>query len=322
MRTTSVPQTYRTDIGQIDVARLKTEISMVGVAGLITKLRPSGAEMKGLCPLHHEQTPSFFVNEAKGTFHCFGCGAGGDVIRFVQLVGKRSFLESCEWLVGSEWTCPPDVRISVADAMAKRQTNVRRAKAEWRQGVSTTGTVVDTYLTSRGIGGNVPGCIRHSWVPRFWHADGTEGPREPAMIAACQDADGSVNGIQRLFLDKEGRKARRGSPRLCLGQIRGSALRLGPIRPEIMLAQSVEDALSLTRMFPGATVWAALGDSNLGHVVLPAEVRSVALCGDADGPGRAAVEAAQGAYQALGIAVRTLFPRVGKDFNEELLHHA
>jgi phage/plasmid primase-like uncharacterized protein len=319
MRATSVPRNYRTDTGQIDIARLKQDVSIVQIAGMVTKLKPAGTQLKGLCPLHHEHTASFFVSEARGLYHCFGCGRGGDVIDLVRRIGGRSFVESCEWLVGSERTCPPEARISVAEARAKRQANIHRAKVEWHRGIPIQGTVVEDYLTSRGIIGRVPGCIRHSWVPRYWRDDGSEGSREPALIAACQDVSGKVVGIQRTFLDSEGRKARRGSPRLSLGQIRGSALRFGPVRPEIMLAQSVEDALSLTRMFPGETVWAALGDANLAHVALPEEVRSVMLCGDTDEPGRAAVERAQEAYETIGINVRALFPRAGKDFNSELL---
>lgn len=323
MPKSSIPSCYKTETGQIDVARLKRDVSITKVAGLITKLARSGTEMKGLCPLHEEQTASFYANDAKGVFYCHGCGRGGDVIAFVQEVGGRSFLESCEWLMGSSSFCPPEQRYPVAQATAIRQINVHRAKAEFRRGVAIEGTVVQAYLFNRGLAGQVPGCIRHSWVPRFWHDDGSEGPREPAMIAAVQDVDGSVVGIQRTFLDKEGRKARRGSARLSLGQIRGGALRLGPVRPEIMLTQGVEDGLALTRMFVGATVWAALGDGNLAHVALPRHVRSVTLCGDADDAGRTAVQRAKEAYEALGIAVKVLFPRAGKDFNEEwLLLHA
>ncbi len=319
MRATSVPRNYRTDTGQIDIARLKLDVSIVQIAGMVTKLKPAGTEMKGLCPLHHEHTASFFVSEARGLYHCFGCGRGGDVIDLVRRIGGRSFVESCEWLVGSERICPPEARISVAQARAKRQANIHRAKVEWRRGVPVPGTVVEDYLTSRGIVGQVPGCIRHSRVPRYWRNDGSEGPRQSAMIAACQDVSGNIVGIQRTFLDPEGRKARRGSPRLSLGEIRGAALRLGPVRPEIMLSQSVEDALSLDRMYPGATVWAALGDGNLSHVVLPAAVKSTILCGDADDTGRDAVRRASEAFENLGIAVRVLFPKTAKDFNEELL---
>ncbi len=60
------------------------------VVGRYTTLRRSGRELVGLCPLHQERTPSFRVNE-RGVFHCFGCGAGGDVIRFIELVEGVDF---------------------------------------------------------------------------------------------------------------------------------------------------------------------------------------------------------------------------------------
>lgn len=319
----NINASYRTATGEIDVARLKTDVSIVEVANMVTKLRRSGGELKGLCPLHDERTPSFQVNERRGLFHCFACRRGGDVIALVQQVSGRSFIEACEWLVGSEWNASPREIETIEHAREKRQLAIDRAKQEWRYGVGIGGTPTEDYLASRGIVGNVPGCIRFGWTPRYWRDDGTEGPRMPTMISAAQDHDGRVNGIQRLYLDGSGRKCSRGSPRLCLGQIRGSALRLGPVQPRILLASGVEDALSLTRMFVGATVWAAFGDANLPHVSLPDIVRDVVLCGDADEPGRAAVDAARTAYEARGIVVEDLVPRGGcKDFNEEwqLLH--
>lgn len=319
----SINARYRTATGEIDVARLKTDVPIAEVAGMVTRLRRSGRELKGLCPLHTEDSPSFQVSEGKGLFHCFGCRKGGDVISLVQEMSGRSFIEACEWLVGSEWNAGPRDIETIGHAREKRQLAIARAKQEWRLGLAIDGTPAEDYLASRGIHGQVPGCIRFGWPPRWWRDDGSEGPRRPAMLSACQDGDGKVSGIQRVFLDSRGRKVARGEPRLCLGQIRGGALRLGPVRPRIMLASAVEDALSLTRMFPGATVWAAFGDANLPHVALPDVVREVVLCGDADAPGRMAVAAARSAFEARGLVVEDLLPRAGaKDFNEEwqLLH--
>src|SRR5215467_1912576 len=54
-------------------------------------LRKSGKEYLGLCPFHSEKRPSFYVNEEKGFFHCLGSGAGGDAIRFVELIEQTDF---------------------------------------------------------------------------------------------------------------------------------------------------------------------------------------------------------------------------------------
>jgi DNA primase len=313
---------YRLATGEIDTARIKQHVSITELASRLTTLKFAGAECVGLCPLHEERSPSFYVNEAKGVFHCHGCAAGGDVITLVQLAAGQSFVHACEWLLTSG-LAPADVqRPPIVDARANRQLNMRRAKAEWRRTATIVSTVAEIYLANRGIHGHVPRSIGFGLVPRYWDDEGSEGPRHRAMVAACQDVDGRVVGIQRTFLDPQGRKTGR-PPRMSLGQIRGGALRLGPVAPRIMLATATEDALSLARMHLGASVWAAFGDANLAHVSLPREVKEVVLCGDSDPQGRAAVADAAATFADRRIAVETLFPHAGaKDFNEEwvLLH--
>src|SRR3954452_11733878 len=63
--------------------------------------RPSGAsqEFVGVCPLHRESRPSFYINACKNVFYCHGCGRGGDLIRFVELSLKLSFRQSVEYLL-------------------------------------------------------------------------------------------------------------------------------------------------------------------------------------------------------------------------------
>ena len=64
-------------------------------------LRPAGiGTLKGLCPFHDEKTPSFNVRPSLGTYHCFGCGEGGDVISFVQKTEHLTFTETIERLAG------------------------------------------------------------------------------------------------------------------------------------------------------------------------------------------------------------------------------
>lgn len=79
-------------------------LSIVEVVSGYTPLRRSGIEYTGLCPLHSENTPSLTVNEDKGVFHCFGCGEGGDVIRFVEKVEGIDFKEALAHLGLTEET--------------------------------------------------------------------------------------------------------------------------------------------------------------------------------------------------------------------------
>jgi hypothetical protein len=68
------------------------------VVGEHVQLRRSGVELKGRCPFHEEHTPSFAVNPSKGVFVCHGCGVGGDVYVFVQLLLKVGFKEAISHL--------------------------------------------------------------------------------------------------------------------------------------------------------------------------------------------------------------------------------
>ncbi|KIL96779.1 DNA primase [Paramagnetospirillum magnetotacticum MS-1] len=77
---------------------LRARIPVTSVVGRRVKLVRKGREHQGLCPFHNEKTPSFTVNEDKGFFHCFGCGAHGDAIGFEMRAGHLSFTEAVEKL--------------------------------------------------------------------------------------------------------------------------------------------------------------------------------------------------------------------------------
>ncbi len=72
---------------------LKQQADIVVVIQDYVSLKKTGATYKGLCPFHGEKTPSFHVNRDKGFFHCFGCGVGGDVIKFLELHEKNELLK-------------------------------------------------------------------------------------------------------------------------------------------------------------------------------------------------------------------------------------
>ena len=80
------------------VEDLKAHADIVQVIQDTVPLKKAGSGYKGLCPFHTEKTPSFNVNRDKGFFHCFGCGTGGDVVKFVELQEKLSFPEAVHHL--------------------------------------------------------------------------------------------------------------------------------------------------------------------------------------------------------------------------------
>lgn len=78
------------------VSEVRDRSSIVEVISGYVSLKKAGRNFRGLCPFHSEKTPSFMVNEEKQIFHCFGCGAGGDVFSFLMKVNQISFPEAVE----------------------------------------------------------------------------------------------------------------------------------------------------------------------------------------------------------------------------------
>src|SRR6516162_2638483 len=74
---------------------LKQQADIVRIVGEYITLRKAGAQnFSGLCPFHQEKTPSFSLHASRQFFHCFGCGASGDVFSFVQKIENTSFPEA------------------------------------------------------------------------------------------------------------------------------------------------------------------------------------------------------------------------------------
>ncbi len=80
------------------IERLRQTVDMAELVGAKTELKRSGQQLMGLCPFHDERSPSFSVDPDRKVFHCFGCGEGGDLFKFVQLTEGLNFRESVETL--------------------------------------------------------------------------------------------------------------------------------------------------------------------------------------------------------------------------------
>jgi DNA primase len=103
------------------IDELKSHASIVQVIQERVSLRRAGTAWKGLCPFHGEKTPSFVVHEDRGFFHCFGCGVGGDVIKFVELFEKVTFPEAVRQLAARAGLTVPEAENSKDDAEGQRE---------------------------------------------------------------------------------------------------------------------------------------------------------------------------------------------------------
>ncbi len=90
--------TFSTPSGDREKEEVRARTDIAELVGRYVKLKPSGRNLKGLCPFHKEKTPSFVVTPERGTFHCFGCGKGGDAFTFLQEMEGVDFREALQML--------------------------------------------------------------------------------------------------------------------------------------------------------------------------------------------------------------------------------
>ncbi len=101
---------------------LRAKISIVDIVGSKVKLVRKGREYTACCPFHNEKTPSFTVNEAKGFYHCFGCGAHGDIIKFEMEANGLSFIDAVEKLAHKVGMQLPKLSSESKEQAEKRAT--------------------------------------------------------------------------------------------------------------------------------------------------------------------------------------------------------
>ena len=136
---------------------LKSSVDIVQVVQERVPLRRSGATWKGLCPFHGEKTPSFHVNGEKGFFHCFGCGVGGDVIKFVELADKIPFPEAVRALAGRAGIAVPEAVDGGQDPDSQRDREsllkAHEMAAAWfgEQLAGPAGAAARRQLAERGV---------------------------------------------------------------------------------------------------------------------------------------------------------------------------
>jgi DNA primase len=165
---------------------LRSRLSLAELVGRKVKLVRRGREYAGLCPFHHEKTPSFYVVEDKGFFHCFGCGAHGDAIGFAMRADNLDFLEAVERLAGLAGLAVPQATPQERERAQRQKTLLEALAAAaafyeaqlWSPG----GARAREYLTGRGLD---PDTIRRFRLG--WAADERQGLRR-GLAADFPDA--------------------------------------------------------------------------------------------------------------------------------------
>ncbi len=309
----------------IDEAKQRYNISDV-VARTRKVTRAGKNEMRALCAFHTERTPSMQLNDVKGTYHCFGCGASGDLVSYVMKTENIGFMDAMRWLGAASL---PDVdpakrAIASAEDEADRLRAIERARVVWEKARPAPGTPAEVYLRSRGIIMPIPHTIRFAMTPAWYDDESGEcGPDLPALIGAVVDGDDQLIGLQRVFLADGGkRKAGMKKPKRSLGRVKGGALRFNSdadsFGDELIVTEGPEDGLSLAQELD-REVWVTLGTGLMPHIDYPPRIVTIIIAGQNDAPGRAAVEKAEEELIERGYATRTMWPAEGyKDWNDQL----
>ena len=136
---------------------VKTSVDIVRVIGEYVRLkRASGTSYKGLCPFHQEKTPSFSVSGQFQSYHCFGCGAKGDVFRFVMEMDRLTFPEAVRVVAEKNGIPVPKMRSPESDPQARLRAQIfelhERAAELFRQQLEgSEGAPARQYLNKRGL---------------------------------------------------------------------------------------------------------------------------------------------------------------------------
>jgi DNA primase len=134
---------------------IRNRVGLATLIGRRVKLSRKGGEFTGLCPFHNERTPSFFVNEVKAFYHCFGCGAHGDQFGFVMRMENLSFPEAVERLAGEAGLEVPEM-----SPEERRQEKTRASLLEVMEAACSFferslhapgGKIGADYLAERGL---------------------------------------------------------------------------------------------------------------------------------------------------------------------------
>src|SRR3982750_146796 len=134
---------------------LRTRTLLSALVSKTLKLQRKGREFAACCPFHNEKTPSFYVNDEKGFYHCFGCGAHGDAIRWMTDQRGLPFIDAVKELAqAASMDLPaPDAREAERAERAKSLHDVMAAAAAWfeEQYAGLSGAAARTYVEKRGI---------------------------------------------------------------------------------------------------------------------------------------------------------------------------
>lgn len=270
---------------------------------------------------------SFRINLDSGKWADFATGErGGDAVSLYAFIHSITQHAALRELTGVDSQAPS--RRSLAANSANPANRARTpggalssvdteiaARRLYDRAKPVLGSPAETYLCRRGL------MFSPAWkCLRFDELRYRGTGLHPCLIAPVIDDGGRLTGVQRTYLDDDGRKLAVAEPKLSLGRIRGGAIRLAEPRDELFICEGLEDGLTVMQSVAGACVWVAAGAGMMRLMYVPPHVRTVIIAADNDPAGEQAALAAAERLSTTMREVRIIRPPApAKDFNEHLL---
>ncbi|HFQ81169.1 MAG TPA: DNA primase [Desulfobacterales bacterium] len=193
------------------IQTVKDAADIVEIVGETVNLKKNGTNYKGLCPFHSEKTPSFNVNPNRNFFHCFGCGAGGDTLKFVMLSQNLNFVEALKYLANRYHISLPERDLSPRELEQAKRKNIlydinQQAAAVYHQLLLQDPRAVKAreYLSGRGIGDDIVREFELGYAPEGWNfiRQALPGFSEDDLLAAGLLAVSEKGRVYDRFRDR------------------------------------------------------------------------------------------------------------------------
>ncbi len=155
-----------------DLDEIRRRADIVEIISPHVRLRKAGRRLSGLCPFHQEKTASFTVDAEKGLWHCFGCKAGGDIFRFVEMTEKVDFQEAVE-LLARRLGLQPRTPAQASQSRAKERLLALHDRAARFFNTALrgrSGSAALAYLKKRGISDGSIDAFMLGYAPDSWDA--------------------------------------------------------------------------------------------------------------------------------------------------------
>jgi putative DNA primase/helicase len=273
----------------------------------------AGVTWMACCPVHEDRSPSLSISAGKDGKVLVHCHAGCEQRDLIAALQKRGLWQTTRRVLGIARN-PRRQLAEESDADARKRRTA--ALPIWQASRAVEGTLVATYLRSRGL--DLPASAALRFHAGLKHPSGGVWPAMVALVT--HGVAGSPIAVHRTFLASKGEgKASVDPAKMMLGPCRGGAVRLGERGGAVlMVGEGIETCLAAMKA-TGNAAWAALSTSGLRSLNLPRDVGDVIVLADGDEPGEAAAQDCARRWKREGRRVRIARPPQGKDFNDLLV---